>query len=140
MADLKGFERDLDKFAASLNIGVEQVVKKIALDVFTGVVRKTPVDKGRARASWVIGVERPLNSPELSTDKTFSAAEAAQFANLELAELSRLKPFDTVFISNSLPYIEALEDGHSKQAPQGMVAVTLSEVERDLDRIIVDEF
>ena len=139
MSDLKGFEADLDKFAASLDVGVETVIKKLALDIFTGVVRKTPVDTGRARASWVIGAERPLNSPELNAGREFTEAEATRFAMTELIELNRLKPYDTVFISNSLPYITALEDGSSKQAPGGMVAVTLSETERDLKRI-TDEF
>lgn len=137
--NLAGFERDLDRFAESLSVGTETVVKKIALDVFAGVVRKTPVDKGRARASWVIGVERPADSPILPEDTVFSAAEAQRYAQRELAGLSELKPFDTVFVSNSLPYIEVLEDGSSRQAPNGMVAVTLREIERDIDRI-ADEF
>jgi len=32
-----------------------------------------------------------------------------------------------VFISNNLPYAQAIEDGHSKQAPAGMVKVTVAE-------------
>lgn len=139
MSDIRGFERDLKKFADSLGIGVETVVKKIALQTFTGIVKKTPVDKGRARASWVIGVGNRQNSPVLSDNQQFSATEATRYAGEELAELSRIKPFSVVFISNSLPYIEVLENGSSDQAPNGMVAVTLQEVERDLNRI-TDEF
>lgn len=32
-----------------------------------------------------------------------------------------------LFITNNLPYAKPIEDGHSKQAPQGMVKVTVSE-------------
>ena len=34
--------------------------------------------------------------------------------------------FGKITLYNNLPYIEALEDGHSTQAAQGMVAVTLA--------------
>jgi hypothetical protein len=139
MSDIKGFERDLNKFADGLGIRLETVIKRISLEVFTGVVRKTPVDTGRARAGWVIGIERPLNSPNLSPAQKFTPAEAERYATTELAELREIGPFSTVFISNSLPYIEALEEGSSKQAPEGMVAVTLTEVSRNLKKI-ADEF
>jgi hypothetical protein len=33
----------------------------------------------------------------------------------------------TIYIVNNLPYANALENGHSKQAPSGMVKVTLQE-------------
>ena len=36
-------------------------------------------------------------------------------------------------ITNDAPYISYLEDGHSKQAPIGMVAVTLNEVPTIID-------
>lgn len=139
MSDLKGFEADLNKFADDIGVRTEVVIKRLALEVFTGVVRKTPVDTGRARASWVIGIERPLNSPSLSPAQKFTPAEAERYAATELAELREIGPYSTVFISNSLPYIEELENGSSTQAPEGMVAVTLTEVNRNLKKI-ADEF
>ena len=137
MSGIRGFEKALNVFAKGIGIGVETVIKKVSLQVFTGVVKKTPVDKGRARASWVIGVERPTSSPPISKNKTFSPSEATAQASLELTKLSKVKPWSTVFVSNSVPYIERLEDGYSEQArdPDGMVAVTLAEVERDIKRI-----
>ena len=135
MADIKGFERDLNKFAKSIGVKTEIAIKKIALQTFTGVVKKTPVDTGRARAGWVIGVEQPRNSPFILGEAKLSASEIGSRAAIEIASLSRITPFSTVFISNNLPYIEVLEEGSSKQAPEGMVAVTLTEVERDIKRI-----
>lgn len=136
MSDIKGFEADLKKFGKQLGIRTEVVIKKVVLDLFTKIVKKTPVDTGRARASWVIGVENPDNSPILSP--SFTASQASAFALSELSELSRVTPFSTVFISNSLPYIEELENGSSDQSPSGMVAVSLAEVERGLKRITDD--
>jgi len=133
MAKLKGFKRSLKEFAESIDVKVETVVRKISLQAFNGIVLKTPVDTGRARASWVIGINRPLDSPNFPEDREMSAAEAQTIANRQLATLGRLKPYETVFISNSLPYIETLEDGSSKQAPSGMVAVTIAEIERGIN-------
>ena len=45
-----------------------------------------------------------------------------------LAALKKLKPYKVVFISNNVDYIEFLEEGSSKQAPNGMVAVTVEEL------------
>ena len=40
------------------------------------------------------------------------------------------------FMSNSLPYIEDLEYGSSKQAPNGMVRRNLARVQRIVDKAI----
>jgi hypothetical protein len=37
-----------------------------------------------------------------------------------------------VFIVNNLAYVEALENGHSKQAPNGFVKLAMMEVEADI--------
>jgi len=136
MSDLKGFKRDLNKFADSIGVKTETVLKKISLQTFTGVVQKTPVDSGRARASWVIGIEKPVNSPVLPENQEFDPQQAADFSFQEISELNNLGPESTVFISNSLPYIEVLEEGSSQQAPEGMVAITLFEIERDIKRLV----
>lgn len=39
-------------------------------------------------------------------------------------------------ISNPVPYVSFLEDGHSKQAPSGMVQITLDEVPQIMGQII----
>jgi len=135
MSDITGFRKDLNKFAEKIGVQVEVAIKKIALQTFTGIVKKTPVDKGRARASWVIGVEQIDTSRPFGPNTKFTESEATLQAFKELRELSKIKPTSTVFISNSLPYILRLEKGSSKQAPEGMVEVTLAEVGRDIKRI-----
>ena len=41
-----------------------------------------------------------------------------------------------MFIVSNLAYIEALENGHSQQAPQGMVTISVAEIEADIDGIL----
>lgn len=43
-------------------------------------------------------------------------------------------------IANNVEYIQALENGHSQQAPTGMVAVTLAGIETDLRDMIQQTF
>jgi 23S rRNA G2069 N7-methylase RlmK/C1962 C5-methylase RlmI len=89
-----GIEKEKSQFIAR----VANVVKDVA-------VRKTPIDKGRARRGWRI--ERGPN-PSV-------AGQAIE---------------ETTNIVNRVPYIVALEDGHSKQAPNGILGPTMREISK----------
>lgn len=43
---------------------------------------------------------------------------------------------ESIYISNNLPYIRALEYGHSKQNPKGMVGVVVANAERYLQEAL----
>jgi hypothetical protein len=112
----------------------------------SGVVLLTPVDTGRARSSWNVALGQPDTSwPSCdSIPRSIDAAAAA-------AALRRLGTYDTVWITSSLPYIKVLEyggypaspgrgtwdpsarqwvvkssGGYSRQAPRGMVRITVA--------------
>lgn len=142
--NLKEFNLSLEKSVKDLPIEQgQQLVRKVSLEVLRRVVLKTPVDTGRARGSWQTTVNRPpIEEKEVAsytkqtgetvsgytrgkrgTDKTGS-----RVINQGLLVLTNYRLGQTVFISSNLSYIEALEHGHSKQAPAGMVAVTLAEL------------
>lgn len=128
-----------------LAMGAAIVMPGGGLARITGVVARTPVDEGRARASWQVSVGRPGQKvpPEAGSYKEASAADALQ-------AMSNLQPGQTVWISSALPYIVVLEfggypnppksktgrtvGGFSRQAPQGMVRVTFE----DLTRILTE--
>jgi hypothetical protein len=99
--------------------------------LFRGVILKTPVDTGRARASWKVGVGEIDTSvaPEGPNDGGQALVEGT-------AEIFDIKKPARTWITNSIPYIGALEDGSSKQAPQGMVKLTAAEVKADIGRLL----
>ncbi len=98
--------------------------KRLALLGLRGVVFKTPVDTGRARGSWQAGGV----TNESVTDRL--DPDGGNAVSIGLANLNAIrKPFGVMFIFSNLPYIVPLEDGHSQQAPQGMVALTARELE-----------
>lgn len=100
---------------------IRQAEKKIAFEALRRIILKSPVDTGLFRANWQVGIEIP--NRDIAESVTNNAQARAG------AVLESLKPFDVIWICNNLAYAEKLEHGHSKQAPQGMVAITVQEIE-----------
>lgn len=128
MADnYREFAAELDAFADKvIPEQVQQVTQKVAMQALRGVVFKTPVDTGHARANWQTTLGEPT---EEVTDRADTRREGNVAEQEGAAVIARAEPFGSIWISNSVPYILALEDGHSQeQAPQGMVAVTVAEI------------
>ncbi len=118
------FNADLKKFGRLMGLELDTVVRKIALDAHDRVTEKTPVDTGRARGNWNMGAGKIDRSVD-------EGATQAQQPSLQKGEGE--KP---IYITNNLPYINALEKGSSAQAPSGMVAVTMSELEAGIKNVM----
>jgi len=128
----KRFEIGLEKFAKQMDLDVVLIVKKLSFDIFADVVAGTPVDTGRAMNNWMISVGSPSREVTekgggSSTISTSKQAEAT-------AGLATVRPFDTVWISNNVPYIGFLEEGSSQQAPNGWVERAIQNNLRQLAR------
>lgn len=120
------------KFAEKINLGVATVVRKIAVDLHTKITKRTPVDTGRARASWMLTEGAPSDvAPDASAFPKGKTAPAPPTPDVAAIDGKK-----SVFIVSNLIYIEPLENGHSKQAPAGMVAVSLAEVKAEIEQTI----
>jgi len=99
--------------------------QKIAMEALTRVTKKMPVDTGRARGNTVVSLGTMTSEASDFTDKsggpTISRGAGVVFGDRD--------PFGIVFVQNNLPYINRLENGHSMQAPLGMFALTVAELE-----------
>lgn len=135
--NVKKFEIDLGAFAQQLDDESGIAIKKIGFEILEGVVLKSPVDTGRFRANWNVTFNPSSRSVKFDAGEGESIPEGqaeTQIAGKVLAEgAAKLETFKagqnkTIYISNNLPYAARLENGHSKQAPAGMVDVTLSEI------------
>jgi len=69
MSSLKTFIKDINNFSKDVEKGLTRQLRLSGLRVFTGVVKKTPVDTGRARSAWTLGINRKLPSPEKHLSK-----------------------------------------------------------------------
>lgn len=119
------FSLDLSRFVAKTNNRVDLAVRKVMLEVFRRVVMKSPVQTGRFRGNWNIGYLSPNRETTVATDQSGAATISRITAAVQAAPIN---DGASVFLTNSLPYALELEHGSSKQAPAGMVKVTLAEV------------
>jgi len=123
------FSRQVAGFVAGVEAKGNEVLRKTALGVLANVVEGSPVDMGRFRANWQVGVgSRPAGEVE-ADDKSGEGTVSKGAQTLEGAQLG-----DKVFITNNLPYGRRLEFGHSAQAPFGIVRRVLAQI-----RIIIED-
>ena len=132
------FQVELERFASALNIGVAEAEQKLVLDGLTMLAERTPKDTGRAAASWDVSLDQPGDSvqPEGSRFSTEAAVTAAQQHGHGLAGELTASPYRVIWLFNNVPYIIALEHGHSQQAPNGMVALTVADLGAEIDGIL----
>ena len=95
----------------------------IAMALLGKIVLSSPVDTGRFRGNTVVSIGSPILSNSDTVDKTGSATIAAG-----QAVLTGLKPYTVIYIQNNLPYAEKLENGHSKQASNGVFGLAFTGV------------
>lgn len=89
---------------------------------------------GHAKGGWNVGINSEGKDGEVAAD----TIDAIYTKNLAYAALQPYKIGDTVFITNSVPYVAnkgwtrtpfgALEEGYSGQAPQGIKNPTIEEI------------
>lgn len=121
------FTLDVSNFVDKASKTADAEVRKICLDLVTGIVLKTPVDTGRARANWFTSIGSPSVSVTASTDPSGSSSISSALGAISKAT------GNVLWITNNLPYIYRLEfEGWSKQAPAGMVRVTINDIARQL--------
>jgi hypothetical protein len=109
-----------------VDLKMSMVVRKVAFDVYGGVVKRTPVDTGHARGNWraVVGAGPPP-SDEIDRDIKHGLGVAQE---REQIRKFRVGKNDKVFIFNNTSYIVYLDRGSSGQNRQGIVSPVLTAI------------
>ncbi|MFH8134213.1 HK97 gp10 family phage protein [Pantoea osteomyelitidis] len=115
----KGWNIDPSAFAGLVKEAVGKKLRIISIQLLNEVVMRSPVDTGRFRANNYVSVGAADFSKLSEADKT--GTETLQRG---CAVINATSPYAVVYIQNNLPYSEALEGGHSQQAPAGIYAVS----------------
>jgi hypothetical protein len=119
---LGSFTLDIQRFVDKAKGNIDIVIRKIALDIFKRVILKSPVDTGRFKGNWQVAIgEMPVGTLELD-DKSGTAT----ISKMQAVALG-LEAGQIIYLVNNLVYGPRLEYGYSKQAPNGMVRLTLQE-------------
>lgn len=124
------FSGDIRNFAKDATGAHNKITRAATLELFSGVVKSTPVDTGRARGNWQTAVGSPVAGEIDREDKGGSKAIA------EIVEKSPEGAGQVTYLTNNLPYIFALEEGSSTQAPEGMVRKNFDRVQRIVNKAI----
>lgn len=99
--------------AKHLEQNVNEFIQDVAIVAQASVIEDTPVDTGRAKANWRASNGAPI------TDADWSLKDQAgtDTSLRNRAVIRQKKPGQTVYITNNLDYIAALNRGKSSQAP-----------------------
>lgn len=119
---IRQFEASIDKWIDAAGEGLADCVEIFAGKVQTALVKGSPVDTGRFRGNWQVTANRPplhaLNQYDKDGRKTIAEGKRAIHAIMRGGGAVR-----SIHFSNMLIYANALEYGHSKQAPAGVVGI-----------------
>jgi hypothetical protein len=123
--DLKRFAVRIRTLGENVQNNATALVRKVALSVDATVVSATPVDTGRARSNWQVEIGRPargvIDAHVPGSEGSTSGPNTQIALALGAAAISTYQSGETIHLTNNLPYIGALNDGHSAQAPAGFV-------------------
>ena len=136
--------RDIERIAGDR---MDKVVRGTLLDLSRRVVLRTPVGNpslwqgqpppgytgGQARGNWQASISSPASGTTTAIDKTGTPTITS------IAGETQNAPGNVWYLTNNLAYINRLEfDGWSTQATEGMVRVSLRELDRSIDEQIAD--
>lgn len=110
--------------------------RRVAVDILRLVVLGTPVGNktiwnepgkarvgyagGRARANWFVSINSPSHTTTDNVDPGGGGAISAGSSTISTAG-----PGNSIHLTNNLPYIIPLNEGHSHQAPVGYIELAI---------------
>jgi len=127
------FSADLGKFSARAKGGIDTATRQATVLLAQGVIMKSPVDTGRFRANWQFSAAGIQRATSMAVDPGGQVT-----LHRLVAEIRQTGSGGVTYLSNSLPYAVRLENGWSKQAPQGMVRLTVQEFQHYVSQAAKD--
>ena len=124
-AEIGPFNAFVSRFIAGMNSKKGSwAIMSIAQRAMRLIMQKTPVDTGRCRAGWYVGMNAlaaAVGGP------TYTAGTQAQREGMGRGSIvmNLNGPVKSIVITNGVEYAPRLEYGYSGQAPWGMVRITL---------------
>lgn len=109
---------------------VIRFVKWITKEAFSRIVYRTPFRTGLAKGNWQVTIGNPNDTVIYNYDPVGASTVRNGFNVID-----GVNDLKNIYIFNNVRYIEFLESGSSLQAPRGMVAITLAELQDVVDNL-----
>ena len=121
----KEFEAAVKEAIDAIGRDISHVCRASVFGLYEELVERCPKDTARAAAGFNIG-ETPSEWTPENGDYDGGSGQTPRAQVLEnQRKLSQIPDHSTICISNNVEYLLALENGHSKQAPTGFIALAL---------------
>lgn len=119
---IREFHGNIDKWIENVESGLNDVIQIFGEKVHGALVDAAPVDTGRFKANMQITANKPplyaLNDYDKDGNDTKARGKRQLYALLHGGGA-----IHSLYFSNMLIYANALEYGHSKQAPAGVFGI-----------------
>ena len=141
------FTSDVNKVVKQIKGDQEKIIKLSAIELFRRLVFGSPVGNpseweyvkrggkppegytgGHFRNNWFLS----FNAPSTKDDRPASKAGGGSVGELRKIGASNSSTF---YFTNNLPYSEAIELGHSQQAPSGVLRKNAKSWQRIVDQV-----
>ena len=121
-SNISQFIADTNKEIKKLQDKQVREAKTIVLGAYNSILLRSPVDTGLFKNNNIITYNEKANSSNLQLSLTKKGVERKvtlnDTKNKNVVNKAKFKHGDTLTIQNNLVYADALEAGHSKQAPK----------------------
>jgi len=133
--ETRKFNRHIDDLIRNLNSKEGALAMlQIAFQLMQRVIVRTPVLYGMARAGWYKGQDQISKRGGFGYLADVSTPEESRGYKLGRFRARLTGPNKHVTIGNLVPYVLMLEYGWSRQAPQGMLRVSMASLRGALGR------
>lgn len=130
------FTQQLEAFAGKAKHRADEAVGAIVIGIAARLDERSPVGDGKYwlspppagyvgghfRANWQLSIGAPSTTEIAGVDPTGRETQGRILEAIPDDAAGKV-----YFISNNVPYAQRIEEGHSRQAPQGLVGLTLLE-------------
>jgi hypothetical protein len=134
------FAISIEQFIQKTGLRADLVFRRIGLEMYNGCLHYSPVDIGRFRGSWRIGVNSVVASAlpigQGSYGVRYQDPPSPGESVYGMQALLQARFGQTIYITNNLPYAKRLEEGWSQQNTHGIIGQAFPEVVRKFDVIV----
>lgn len=141
------FALDLQKFAEKTKAKADEAVGLIVINVAQELDKRSPVGDasywatpapkgyvgGRFRGNWQLGIGSIPAGETGRVDTGGGATVSAIIAGVPEDAAGRV-----FYLANNVPYSQRIEDGWSRQAPQGLVSLTAIQFQDFVNKAVAE--
>lgn len=120
---MSGWDKSPTLFIKTVEEDLAEKRNTVAAELLQTIIASSPVDEGTFKSNHRVTVDSVDLGYDLDAkeDSQIGVVEGTAVLARGLSAIDEAKgPYHSVTIQNNLPYAEALENGHSQQAPQGV--------------------